>query len=76
MTFVDTSAFVASLDRKDINYPHATGVMRQLVRERISLLCTNYVLVETIAVLQRKFGFDAVLTFHNDDPSDAEHLLD
>jgi predicted nucleic acid-binding protein len=32
----------------------------------MSLICNNYVLVETIAVLQNRLGMDAMMVFQND----------
>ena len=52
--FVDTSAFYAVLDRDDANHAAAEEAWRALLGEPATLLTTNYVLVETAALLQRR----------------------
>ena len=37
-----------------------------MIEANLSLICNNYVLVETIAILQNRFGTDAVIAFQND----------
>lgn len=58
--FVDTSAFLAVLNREDRFHPTASKQWRQLVHGEEQLICNNYVLVETIALLQGRFGLEAV----------------
>lgn len=58
--FVDTSAFLAVFNRDDQFHPAASEQWRRFVDEDEQLICNNYVLVETIALLQRRFGLDAV----------------
>lgn len=45
--FVDTSAYFALTDRRDENHEAAVRVIRQLIRERLELFTTNYVIAET-----------------------------
>jgi predicted nucleic acid-binding protein len=66
IVFVDTSAFYAVLDSDDANHPAAKEVWTALLREPATLLTTNYVLVETAALLQRRIGVAAARTFHED----------
>ena len=47
--FVDTSAVVTLLDRSD----------PRLLEDEAALITTNYVLLEMITLVQRRFGFDA-----------------
>ncbi len=61
--FVDTSAFFAVLDADDRNHSRAAAFWGQLSAEDEVLICTNYVLVETIALLQRRLGIQAVRAF-------------
>ena len=61
--FVDTSAVVAMLDADDPRHGSAAGFWADATRERWRLVTTNYVIVETWAVLQRRFGLDAVCKF-------------
>jgi predicted nucleic acid-binding protein len=64
--FVDTSAFYAVFDRDDANHPAAKETWTALLREPATLLTTNYVLVETAALLQHRLGVAAVRSFHED----------
>jgi len=62
--FVDTSAFYAVLDHDDANHPSARPEWESLLKGGAVLLTTNYVLLETLALLQHRLGIDAVRTFH------------
>ena len=64
--FVDTSAFFAVLDAADQNHEQAKATWVELISEEANLLCTNYVLVETLALVQRRLGIDAVRVFQED----------
>ena len=64
--FVDTSALYAVLDRDDRNHPAARDVWKDLVEGGESLLTTNYVVVETAALVQHRLGLDAVRTLLDD----------
>jgi predicted nucleic acid-binding protein len=58
--FVDTSALYAILVRDDGNHSAATKAL-QLLRERgATLVTSSYVVHETIALLQRRWGIEAV----------------
>jgi uncharacterized protein len=54
--FVDTSAIIALLHREDENHEKAAKGFSDLERLRSSLFSTSYVLVETYALLVRRFG--------------------
>lgn len=64
--YVDTSAFLAVLNADDRFHARARRRWQQLIEASLSLICNNYVLVETIAVLQNRLGMDAVIVFQND----------
>jgi predicted nucleic acid-binding protein len=64
--FVDTSAFYAVLDADDRNHSNAKTEWEALVRVGEPLVTTNYVLVETFALLQHRIGMDAVRVFQED----------
>ena len=64
--FVDSSALFAVLNAEDSNHKKAFEVWQRLLADDTVLVTTNYVLVETFAVVQRRFGMEAVRTFHND----------
>ncbi len=65
-TYIDTSAFLALLNADDRYHASAVAVWRQLLGEKEPLVCNNYVLVETITLLQNRFGQDAVRVFQED----------
>ena len=60
MTFIDTSALYAVLDRDDDNHLTARNTWARLLRSSEVLLTHNYVLVETAALLQSRLGMPAV----------------
>ena len=60
MVFVDTSALYSSLDRDDRSHAMALDCWTALRRSRESLVTTNYVVLESCALLQRRLGIGAV----------------
>jgi len=64
--FVDTSALYAVLDRDDDNHTRARGAWGELLGENAALVTTNYVLVESFALVQHRLGLGAVRTLHDD----------
>lgn len=66
--FLDTSALYAVFDRDDAHHHAAAQAWEQLVTSGTALFTTNYVLVEMIALLQRRLGTQAVEALH-------EHVL-
>jgi predicted nucleic acid-binding protein len=65
MTFVDTSALYAVLDRDDANHPAARQTWERLIRSSEPLLTHNYVLVETAALVQNRLGIAALRAFQD-----------
>jgi predicted nucleic acid-binding protein len=63
---VDTSAFYALVDRSDTHHETAAGFWVSLLQENHSILTTNYVVVETLALLQGRLGFDAARLWYSD----------
>jgi predicted nucleic acid-binding protein len=57
--FVDTSAILAVLDADDVEHEGAAESWRRELRAGTSLLTSNYVVVETLAVVQRRLGLAA-----------------
>src|SRR3972149_9815252 len=64
--FVDTSAFFAVMDADDRNHKQAKAVWRDILNAETIMICTNYVLVETFALLQSRLGLKAVRSFQTD----------
>jgi predicted nucleic acid-binding protein len=64
--FVDTSAFYAVLDADDFLHPAGRSAWVRLLEERGGLHTTSYVLVETMALLQRRIGVEGPRTFVSD----------
>ena len=64
--FVDTSAFLAVLDAGDANHAQAKAMWERTVSAGTELVCHNYILVETSAVLLRRLGMEAVRVFERD----------
>ncbi|MBE3074116.1 MAG: PIN domain-containing protein [Actinobacteria bacterium] len=58
--FVDTSFLVALLDEDDVRYADALRLWRRAEAERLSVLTSNYVVLEACAVLQRRLGVPAM----------------
>ena len=64
--FIDTSALLAVLDESDRYHKAAQPFWTQIINEEDVLICHNYILVETSAVLLRQFGKKAVRVFEQD----------
>lgn len=64
--FVDTSALLALLDADEARHGQAVETWRRLLDNDEQLITSNYVLVETYALVQRRLGSEAVdeLTSH------------
>ena len=66
MIFVDTSAFLALVHLDDPNHEQALQTWKKLIEDEQQLISNNYVLVESIALIQRRLGLRAVSILHND----------
>ncbi len=64
--FIDTSAFFALLDADDANHKKAEESWSNVLIPENVLVTTNYVLVETFALVQHRLGMDAVRAFEMD----------
>jgi len=64
--FVDTSALLAILDADDQNHAQARRLWTEALEQNTDLVCTNYVLLETFALLQRRLGIQAVRVLEQD----------
>ncbi len=65
IVFADTSALFALLVRDDDMYARAEANFAYFGDRQARLLTSSFVLVETIALLQRRVGLDAVRDFNS-----------
>lgn len=61
--FVDTSALFALQDAGDLFHQDAVKIFNQLATQAAELITTSYVLIETVALTQRRLGLQAVKDF-------------
>jgi predicted nucleic acid-binding protein len=64
--FVDTSAFLAVLDGDDSHHKAAKSFWIKILEAGDVLVCHNYILVETSALISRRLGMEAVRVFEQD----------
>lgn len=62
--FADTSGFFALMTHNDYMHVRAKENFNYFAKERASLLTSSFVLVETLALLQRRIGLDPVHEFN------------
>jgi predicted nucleic acid-binding protein len=58
--FVDTSALLALINVNDTFHDQAIGQWRALLRGKDTLFTNNYVILESISLIQRRFGMDRI----------------
>ena len=63
--YIDTSAFIAVLDADDRNHQKARKIWEDLIDHQDILISSNYILIETIALIQNRLGIQAVRDFQN-----------
>lgn len=66
MTFVDTSAIYALADRVDPNHQRAVKCFVGLLESGARLVTHNYVIIESMALLQRRLGLQSARRFAAD----------
>lgn len=64
--FADTSGLYAVLDRNDANHERARTAWTDLLRGDTAIVTSNYVLLETFALVQRRLGMAAMRSFCGD----------
>ena len=64
--FVDTSAFLAALNRSDQFHEQAKRGWQALARSKTELWTTDYVRLESWSLIQRRLGPEAVMAFQDD----------
>ncbi len=65
-TFVDTSFFIALLTKEDRFHSRADQAWKSLLESDTTLVCSNYIILETFSLLQNRLGLEAVSDFKND----------
>ncbi len=68
LIFIDTSGFFALLDRDDQFHQAALKKWKLLFENRTELITTDYIRLESLALIQRHLGSKAALSFY-------DHLL-
>lgn len=63
MVFVDTSFFLAYLNGQDANNAVAKQNFANAIAYNVSMVTTNYVLVESFALIQNRLGLKALRDF-------------
>ncbi|GAB6062358.1 type II toxin-antitoxin system VapC family toxin [Deferrisoma palaeochoriense] len=63
--FLDTSAILGLLNPADRVHETAKRIFFRLAADEVPLFTTSYVLVETFALLGRRFGLDAARSFQH-----------
>ena len=66
MIYVDTSAFLAVVHSGDDQHERAFQTWQNLIENNERLMCNNYVLVESIALVQHRVGMEALAILHNE----------
>jgi len=64
--FIDTSGFIAVLDKDDASHTEAAKTWMDILTSAETLVTTNYVLVETCALVQNRLGMKAIKVFQED----------
>jgi uncharacterized protein len=63
MIFVDTSALYALMDADDRHHERARGAWAPWLNQPIQFLTSNYVLLESMALIQHRLGIQAARQF-------------
>jgi predicted nucleic acid-binding protein len=66
VAFIDTSAFLAALDKDDRFHEEAATKWAALAKSRTELWTTDYVRLESWSLVQRRLGPQAVMAFQDD----------
>jgi predicted nucleic acid-binding protein len=64
--FIDTTAFLAALDKGDKFHPEAAKKWSVLASCKSELWTTDYVRLESWSLIQRRLGAEAVMAFQDD----------
>ena len=64
--FVDTSALYALLDADDVGHTAVKPAWAEILQSDTWLVTSNYILIESCALLQSRIGIEAVRVFQED----------
>lgn len=64
--FIDTSAFLAIINKEDRFHQPAKRFWQEVLSTTAGFTTTNYVILETIALIQSRFGLEALRRFIGD----------
>lgn len=64
--FIDTSAFYALMDRSDSYHEKAKQLWAILLDNNVSFKTTSYIVIETLALIQSRLGFEAARLYSRD----------
>ena len=64
--FIDTSAIMGIINANDSNHLPAKEAWGEFINRGVQFITNNYVLIETYALLQNRFGMEAVKLFRRD----------
>ena len=64
--FVDTSALIAFMVQDDKFYDDSCNIFNKLLSEKTIILSSNYVLLETMSLLNSRIGIEAIKVLKND----------
>jgi len=64
--FIDTSAFLAVIDADDDYHAAAKRAWGEILASGSLLVTSNYILVETFALVQNRLGLQAIRVFQED----------
>ena len=76
MIFLDTSAVYALADRRDPNHRIAVERFQAILDRGEELLLHNYVILESVALLQSRLGLDSALKFARESSAFAIEWID
>ncbi len=64
LVYIDTSAWIATTVKKDINYKMASAYYLELLKKDVALITSNYVLSETYTRLRYDVSHIKAVEFH------------
>jgi predicted nucleic acid-binding protein len=61
--FIDTSALFSIIDGTDLNHFEGSKIFSEITDSNNNFVTSNYILLESSALIQRRLGFDALIDF-------------